>query len=125
MNTATPMPHRIRLSRAKGWRMPTNALKVDRSTKWGNPFIVGQHGTATECVRWYELLAGGLLNLSTGNVDQQIAARATMARASQELRGKDLACWCALDKPCHADMLLQIANDEANRRICRPEESHE
>ncbi len=27
-----------------------------------------------------------------------------------ELRGKDLACWCPLDGPCHADVLLEIAN---------------
>ena len=27
-----------------------------------------------------------------------------------ELRGKDLACWCALDQPCHADVLLEWAN---------------
>lgn len=27
-----------------------------------------------------------------------------------ELRGKDLACWCPLDQPCHADVLLEIAN---------------
>ena len=39
-------PQLIRLSRAKGWRMPPNTVKVDRTTKWGNPFIVGKHGTA-------------------------------------------------------------------------------
>lgn len=27
-----------------------------------------------------------------------------------ELRGKDLACFCPLDKPCHADVLIEIAN---------------
>jgi hypothetical protein len=26
------------------------------------------------------------------------------------LRGKNLACWCPLDKPCHADVLLELAN---------------
>lgn len=28
----------------------------------------------------------------------------------QALRGKDLACWCRLDQPCHADVLLELAN---------------
>lgn len=28
----------------------------------------------------------------------------------EELRGKDLACWCPLDQPCHADVLLELAN---------------
>lgn len=27
-----------------------------------------------------------------------------------ELAGRDLACWCPLDKPCHADVLLELAN---------------
>jgi hypothetical protein len=31
-------------------------------------------------------------------------------QARGELRGKDLACWCALDEPCHGDVLLEIAN---------------
>lgn len=28
----------------------------------------------------------------------------------QELRGHDLCCWCPLDQPCHADVLLELAN---------------
>ena len=35
-------PRRVQLSRQKGWRMPANTVKVDRSTKWGNPFV--RHG---------------------------------------------------------------------------------
>ncbi|SII07108.1 Uncharacterised protein [Mycobacteroides abscessus subsp. abscessus] len=27
-----------------------------------------------------------------------------------ELAGHDLACWCPLDQPCHADVLLELAN---------------
>lgn len=30
----------------------------------------------------------------------------------RELAGKDLMCWCPLDMPCHADVLLEIANGE-------------
>lgn len=103
-------PRRIQLSRRKGWRMPANAVKVDRATKWGNPFIVGEHGTTHECVRLYQLLAGGLLCMTTGNIEAQQKARAAMEQAQAELRGKDLACWCRLDKPCHADILLWLAN---------------
>jgi hypothetical protein len=43
-------PRRIRRSRAKGARLPENTICVDRSTKWGNPFIVGVHGTRAHCV---------------------------------------------------------------------------
>ena len=29
-----------------------------------------------------------------------------------ELRGKNLACFCPLDQPCHADVLLELANKD-------------
>lgn len=32
-----------------------------------------------------------------------------------ELRGRDLACWCPLDQPCHADVLLELANVDDDR----------
>lgn len=103
-------PQRMRLSRAKGWKMPENTVKVDRTTPWGNPFVVGKHGTAAECVYLYTRLAEGLLCMSTDNVSEQERARANMVVARTDLRGRNLACWCALDKPCHADVLLEIAN---------------
>jgi hypothetical protein len=31
-----------------------------------------------------------------------------------KLRGKNLACWCPLDQPCHADVLLELANQEVS-----------
>jgi hypothetical protein len=43
-------------------------------------------------------------------------AKAGMAPSIDEiktqLRGKNLACWCSLDQPCHADVLLEIANEK-------------
>ena len=103
-------PIRIQLSRKKGWRMPPNTVKVDRSTKWGNPFIVGKHGTRARCVDLYRKLAACYLCLSAGNGPAQSRARKAMESARHTLRGKNLACWCPLDKPCHADVLLDIAN---------------
>jgi hypothetical protein len=105
-------PARIRLSRAKGWRMPENTVKVDRSTGWGNPFLVGDDGTAAECVDLYrKLIIGGLLCMSTrAPASEQRGAMVRVAAGLHTLRGKNLACWCALDKPCHADVLLEIAN---------------
>lgn len=32
-----------------------------------------------------------------------------------ELEGKDLACWCPLDQPCHADVLLELANNQSRK----------
>lgn len=90
-------PRRIQRSRAKGWKMPANTVYVGRPTRWGNPFRVGVHGTAQECVdlfaRW---IAFGCTRLDEA--------------AEEHLRGKNLACFCALDQPCHADVLLELAN---------------
>jgi Domain of unknown function (DUF4326) len=83
---------RIQLSRTKGWRMPANTVKVDRTTKWGNPFVVGEHGTHAECIAQYRKWIGKQdLDLSP-------------------LRGKNLACWCKIGEACHAAVLLEMAN---------------
>jgi hypothetical protein len=106
------MPLRVQLRRAKGWRMPPNTVKVDRTTEYGNPFIVGEHGTREYCIELYELLALGLLCVSVERacVDRQRAAVEAMAKAQRELKGKNLACWCPPGAACHADVLLLIAN---------------
>jgi hypothetical protein len=109
-------PKRIQLSRTKGWRMPPNTVKVDRSTKWGNPFIVSANGDAAYCVQLYRYMLGGYQNISDGGacIKRQDTAVAALKKEKEDgwptLRGKNLACWCALDKPCHADVLLEIAN---------------
>lgn len=105
-------PHRIQLSHKKGWRMPENTVKVDRSTKWGNPFIVGKHSNAKSCVDKFKLLCDGYRCIS---VDREcyIAQREFCDHAKnnlKKLRGKNLACWCKPGTPCHADVLLEIAN---------------
>ena len=102
------MTQRIQLSRAKGWRMPPNTVKVDRSTKWGNPFVVGTHGTRAECVDLFTKLLGGYLCLSVGDPRKQQAYVDMARRDRAELKGKNLACWCPLGAPCHADVLLQL-----------------
>lgn len=103
-------PVRIQLSRRKGWRMPPNTVKVARPSGWGNPYVVGgidhQTGeTITDAAhavrlfrdRWFE-------------GDDPIWKGVMREAAIEELRGKNLACWCPLDAPCHADVLLEIAN---------------
>lgn len=104
-------PKRIQLSRKKGWKMPPNTIKADRSTKWGNPFIVGKHGTRQECVRYFRMLLGGYLCLGLDDEclkeQQQLLKHAE--KHIEQLRGKNLACWCK-GSPCHADVLLKLAN---------------
>ncbi len=91
-------PKRIQLSRKKGWRMPPNTVSVARPTKWGNPVKVGDPGypSSEDAVRWYR---------------EHITPQSLMGKdAAVELRGKNLACWCKPGQPCHADVLLEIAN---------------
>lgn len=101
-------PHRVQLSRRKGWQMPPNTLKVDRTTRFGNPFRPGAPGIPDRraAVKWFERA------LRTGELthgDANSPFRPDIIRA--QLRGKNLACWCPLDEPCHADLLLAIANE--------------
>lgn len=91
-------PHRVQLSRKKGWRCPGNTVRVTRPGKYGNPYRVGVHGDAAECVRLFESLM--LQEMASGRMKEMLAG----------LRGKNLACFCALDAPCHADVLLRLAN---------------
>lgn len=127
-------PQRIQLSRAKGWRMPPNTVNVARPTIWGNPFRVGEASghlfkdggdprpmipalTLEQCVELYADMVRGLLSPEMhphGHEWMRCFRERTRGAHPTEmartyLRGKDLACWCA-DKPCHADVLLEIAN---------------
>ena len=104
-------PKRIQRRRAKGWRMSPGAICVDRSTPWGNPFVVGKDGTAAECVDLYRKLLSGFVCLDAHAAPAaQDAARTHVVEHLGELRGKPLACWCGIGRPCHADVLLAIAN---------------
>lgn len=96
---ASGSPVRVQLSRRRGWRMPPNTIKVCRPGKFGNPFVVGADGTAAECV---EKFARDIYH-PNGRVGFEADDVAT-------LRGKNLACWCKLGAPCHADVLLELAN---------------
>ncbi len=112
------MPSRIRLSRRKGWKMPANTIVVARPTPWGNPFKVGVDGDAARSTELFARVLGGLLCISCKtDFDQQKATLDYVRANYRKLRGKNLACWCAIiDRhskatPCHADVLLSLAND--------------
>jgi len=95
------MPVRIQRKRTKGWRMPLNTVYVGRPTKWGNPYIPESPDEYQEAVDDFEFWMKALI------------ARG-LNHDFNELRGKDLACWCPLDRPCHADVLLKLANEEVS-----------
>ncbi|RIS73985.1 DUF4326 domain-containing protein [Mycobacteroides abscessus] len=118
------MPQRIQRRRTAGWRMPEGAVYVGRGSKWGNPFVVTPIGSGPYCWTvvdnnavdyreppegWLDKRSAALkaVNLFLMDIKGQLAPYPPLS----DLRGKDLACWCPLDSPCHADVLLELAND--------------
>jgi uncharacterized protein DUF4326 len=105
-------PRRVQLQRTKGWRMPPNTVKVDRSSRLGNPFTVGL--VACGC-RAVGECTHNMMRCETAAEAVQAyreipRSETRLAYLRDTLRGKNLACWCPLDQPCHADVLLEIAN---------------
>ena len=94
---------RIQRKRTKGWRMPPNTVYVGRPTVWGNEFchedIDGSPCDHKLCLITYKTY---WTNESVNYSNPDFIKR--------KLKGKNLACWCPLDQPCHADVLLEIAN---------------
>lgn len=105
------MPERVQLSRARGWKMPPNTIKVDRSTKWGNPFAAGKFVAASGPnqgkVMDQAMAVQSFRNLMATNLRVEPAKTRALL---DELRGKNLACWCKAGEPCHVDVLLDLAN---------------
>jgi hypothetical protein len=97
---------RIQRKRTKGWRMPEGAVYVGRPSKWGNDFTFGDGNRQRAVDLFIDMLARAPL----GNGRWSDQGETVYKAIRRELAGKDLACWCPLDQPCHADVLLGIAN---------------
>ncbi len=124
------MPERIQRRRVAGWRMPPGAVYVGRPTRWGNPYK-GEDGAATSTRAmlvgdfrewlltpvWTDPRDGSLHRPGgcTRHLGVPFAGRPTVEEIRSTLAGRDLACWCHLDQPCHADVLLELANEEVSR----------
>jgi hypothetical protein len=116
---------RIQRKIAKGWCMPENTVYVGRPTKWGNPFKTGltyRNTSWLECMfldlpfeQFQVLKMHGItpknitevLELYRLHLLTQIKIRGLECQLG-ELKGKDLACWCPLSSPCHADILVEM-----------------
>jgi hypothetical protein len=93
-------------------------VSVCRPGRWGNPFRVGMYagmgGRSEAC--WY--LVGHTPSASTptlvATAEQAVALYRQWVTLSglnvAPLRGQHLACFCAVGQPCHADLLLELAN---------------
>ena len=115
-------PHRVQRQRTKGWRMSENTVYVGRGTKWGNPWKITPHdegqATVTDPVSAitftsvHEAAAHAASSFRWQLLNHPNVLGFTEAEAHTELAGKNLSCWCPPDQPCHADVLLEIANRE-------------
>lgn len=122
-------PNRIQLRRIKGWRLGPNARSVARPGHFGNPYRIGDVYLVSSVLpfpvptsRSEEGPCGGDTDLRAVRCAdaaqavawfRQWAALALDQDDFDRLHGLDLACWCPLDQPCHADELLRLANPEA------------
>lgn len=104
-------PVRIQLSRQKGFRLPPDTVVVARPTRWGNPYS-WKDGVEMGGEAWAKGAAVDLYRQWLRNGRGPSAPSDDEIRTA--LRGRNLACWCRLDQPCHADVLLELAN----RPIC-------
>ncbi|MCH8479169.1 MAG: DUF4326 domain-containing protein [Wenzhouxiangella sp.] len=128
------MPKRVQRKRTKGWKMPDNTKYVGRPTKYGNPFIV--RGDLLYCDASHRRKVLDPWVLFTGDPIQKDESKLygsialfyyrhwlnglydhsgvvrprgfTIDQMKEELQGKNLACWCDLDHPCHVDVLMDV-----------------
>lgn len=112
-------PIRIQLSRKKGFRLQEvskaanglDVVSVARPSKWGNPYKIlcpaygmrEAHFDRENAVRMFK-------NLYEADIPEMRGLPSRL-EVQTELRGKNLACYCPLDGPCHANILLEMAND--------------
>lgn len=126
---ATTLPQRIQRQRTKGWRMPAGAVYVGRGSRWGNAwrihpvtdhaFAFGDaadvtHTTSGACLGRFDRISRSPGTGAPYWATRQFAADLTddfKAEIRAALAGKTLACWCPEGQPCHADVLLAIANN--------------
>lgn len=103
-------PQRIQLKRTKGWRMPPNTMKVDRTTRWGNHIVVGSE----RGIGYGPWTAEDAVAVFRSETEQSMQERPSGEPPLDlsPLRGKNLACWCPIGSPCHADVLIELANRE-------------
>ena len=114
-------PKRIQMSRQKPWRAENpGAIRVDRFSPYGNPFRVVQKEceNAIGGTKCWAVMRNYADYTHWPTKAQALAEAVDMFRTRfdaldisvRSLAGRDLACWCPLDQPCHADVLLELAN---------------
>jgi hypothetical protein len=110
-------PIRIQRQRTAGWRMPPNTVYVGRPSPCGNPFKAGVHydhqhavDLFQACTRKFPVDQGDIRRWKDAGGSAALLMGIASGALLEDLKGKNLACWCDLDRPCHAEVLLKLAN---------------
>jgi hypothetical protein len=111
------MPERIQRKRTAGWKMPPNTVYVGRPTDYGNRYVIGREIEHIDC----KIVAPSDAKIATMLYREWIEWQFSHFPSwrgiiRRDLGGKNLACWCAPGQPCHADVLLELANEPHNSR---------
>lgn len=121
------MARRIQMSRQKAWQTEPKAVKVSRPSEWSNPFVIAKEkgddgyrysvrGPGRNLLGMHRMKSEAheqaveLFELHIGPMGNHEYDAETLDLLVAELGGRDLACWCPPDHPCHADVLLELAN---------------
>lgn len=107
------MAKRIQRKRTRGWRMPAGVVYVGRPTAFGNPFnsvAAFEAWLVRGEIRLSALRSRGWFPWTPEKKRRLAIIRSRLLDRLEELRGKDLACWCYLGELCHADVLIKLAN---------------
>ena len=119
------MPVRIQRRRTRGWRMPEGAVYVGRPSRWGNCFTVDDRRVLWRGVElWWgfasheRAVEHAVRAFEWQVLNKPLVVGFTLAELRAQLGGRDLACWCRLTAPCHADVLLRLANPTTEQEAC-------
>lgn len=122
------MPERIQMSRQRPWRAEhPDAVIIDRTTKYGNPFTIKRERCEEGPKDWCWVVRRAPRRYTVQHFDTEDESRAyavtvfrqmlvagqldfTVEDLHRDLRGRDVACWCATSKKCHGDPILELAN---------------
>jgi hypothetical protein len=123
------VPHPLRRRRENYYKkLPTGGVLVARPTRWGNPFVIDMSPIGLGYEVRYQVRPGTRPDvIADGLTVEEAVARAVTeyrawlrcaprgieiaAAAKKELKGREVYCYCPLDRPCHADVLAEIANE--------------
>ena len=112
------------MKRVKGFKLQEESRKINgllcvlvsRPSKWGNPYKIGnivEISSNTPIKRIQLTSAEAVVSMFEEYLGYEEMIESNLWKSmKKELKGKNLACWCPLDQPCHADVLLKIANQK-------------